>query len=1014
MDYKIVLDFDKKKYSVEPAIKLKKNERYIDKLLINVISSVPNLHYLKMKFKGFITLVEDTLVLIPKEENEYFNKFKIDGRFTKEVDNGFLSFELFDINNQSISISDNLNVDVDMSTFPIADCEDVNPAKKSHMDLIGRELPDQHPKQSVIGLEDDLKKLNNEDDKINIEIDKLKAEDIKIYEAIEKEKTERTEEDNKINNKLDKIENTTIPNLEKDLNDKITDETKERIRNDNLEIKAREDADNLEITTRTEEDTKLRKEIKNNSDEIDTIKTNINILDTENKKEIQLLKDKDILLTNEDVKLDVKIDKEIEDRKKAILDTNKKVDELELNTNINIKELDDKIELNKTDIIKLDNTKLEKTEIGKSVAPLGKDGFLPTSFLPAVALKTLEYFITIEARDKFNAKATDWCYVEGENSEVKKFFYYQNDDWLPVTSILEIKLEADFIKFNNTGTDLNSINVQNVIIELLDLIKNSNLDIEEVKKQVLELDKKINKEIQDRIDAIYDLENKINEDFDEERKKRKEDIDNLQSQIDLLNQLNTAIDGNITAFLEELAKKANQDYVETEIKDLNDKIDNETTRAKDKEKELEDKIDGIETTTTQNSQNIASLTGNLSNVNATLNAGFVKSVNTKTGEVVLTKTDVGLSNVDNTLDINKPLSSIQKKYVDDALKTLDISSLDLSSLNLENLNNNVKTIKVDDNIISPDANGQVDLTGQFANNDINAATSQEIIDNIDTHNEDELAHEKIQEIIPNKIKLDNFNIIEAQNKQFDLSSVVESASNDEKINTYIQIHNNNLNSHPSIVNDIQALKDEVDTNKPFYIMTIENSIEDFIKNDAQAKTIKHGNHVILKDASIYHFISKSTLLSTRVATDWYLIDNYIKTTQDIKINVVDNLNSLSKTDPLSANQGKVLNDKITNFLDFDNLTTKGGFIYSYKEITANDMPTTREELVSKITNRVFAQRDIMRYGADSYYVITSFDFPETTYISRMSYVKINGVWSAEIEYEENYEEVIFPLAFEEI
>ena len=183
MDYKIVLDFDNKEYSVEPAIKLKKNERYIDNLLIKVISSVPNIHYLKMKFKGFITLVEDTLVLIPKGENEYFVKFKIDGRFTKDVDNGFLSFELFDINNQSISISDKFDISVDMSTFPSSECEDTNPSKKSHLELLDRELPDQHPKQSIIGLEDDLTGLTDADDKINKEIINLKDR-LQIYWSI--------------------------------------------------------------------------------------------------------------------------------------------------------------------------------------------------------------------------------------------------------------------------------------------------------------------------------------------------------------------------------------------------------------------------------------------------------------------------------------------------------------------------------------------------------------------------------------------------------------------------------------------------------------------------------------------------------------------------------------------------------------------------------------------------------------------------------------------------------------
>ena len=40
--------------------------------------------------------------------------------------------------------------------------------------------------------------------------------------------------------------------------------------------------------------------------------------------------------------------------------------------------------------------------------------------------------------------------------------------------------------------------------------------------------------------------------------------------------------------------------------------------------------------------------------------GIVISVNGRTGEVILTKTDVGLSNVDNTSDVNKPLSTAAK------------------------------------------------------------------------------------------------------------------------------------------------------------------------------------------------------------------------------------------------------------------------------------------------------------------------------------------------------------------
>lgn len=42
----------------------------------------------------------------------------------------------------------------------------------------------------------------------------------------------------------------------------------------------------------------------------------------------------------------------------------------------------------------------------------------------------------------------------------------------------------------------------------------------------------------------------------------------------------------------------------------------------------------------------------------------VFTVNGKTGDVVLTKTDLGLGNVDNTSDANKPVSTLQKQYID--------------------------------------------------------------------------------------------------------------------------------------------------------------------------------------------------------------------------------------------------------------------------------------------------------------------------------------------------------------
>lgn len=52
-----------------------------------------------------------------------------------------------------------------------------------------------------------------------------------------------------------------------------------------------------------------------------------------------------------------------------------------------------------------------------------------------------------------------------------------------------------------------------------------------------------------------------------------------------------------------------------------------------------------------------------------VNPGLVVSVNSKTGDVVLNKSDIGLANVDNTSDANKPISSLQQTAIDAARDT---------------------------------------------------------------------------------------------------------------------------------------------------------------------------------------------------------------------------------------------------------------------------------------------------------------------------------------------------------
>lgn len=80
----------------------------------------------------------------------------------------------------------------------------------------------------------------------------------------------------------------------------------------------------------------------------------------------------------------------------------------------------------------------------------------------------------------------------------------------------------------------------------------------------------------------------------------------------------------------------------------------------------------------------------------TTEQGVVITVNGRTGEVVLTKTDVGLSNVDNTSDINKPISTAQQAALDNKAHRKKITTSEVDSFTLRagiyDLNGVSKTI----------------------------------------------------------------------------------------------------------------------------------------------------------------------------------------------------------------------------------------------------------------------------------------------------------------------------------
>lgn len=66
-------------------------------------------------------------------------------------------------------------------------------------------------------------------------------------------------------------------------------------------------------------------------------------------------------------------------------------------------------------------------------------------------------------------------------------------------------------------------------------------------------------------------------------------------------------------------------------------------------------------------------------------AGLVTSVNSQTGAVVLDKTDIGLSNVDNTSDANKPVSTAMQSALDDKADKITVGIVAPSSPSIGDL-----------------------------------------------------------------------------------------------------------------------------------------------------------------------------------------------------------------------------------------------------------------------------------------------------------------------------------------
>lgn len=136
-----------------------------------------------------------------------------------------------------------------------------------------------------------------------------------------------------------------------------------------------------------------------------------------------------------------------------------------------------------------------------------------------------------------------------------------------------------------------------------------------------------------------------------------------------------------------LALKADKSYVDSEIDavetTLNTKasttyVNNEITTVKNSvnlkadTSYVNNQLSNVERTTNKNQVNgYVGLNANKKIDPEYLpvmdTGGAVKSVNSKTGDVIINKSDVGLANVDNTSDLNKPISNATQNALNDML-----------------------------------------------------------------------------------------------------------------------------------------------------------------------------------------------------------------------------------------------------------------------------------------------------------------------------------------------------------
>ena len=182
----------------------------------------------------------------------------------------------------------------------------------------------------------------------------------------------------------------------------------------------------------------------------------------------------------------------------------------------------------------------------------------------------------------------------------------------------------------------------------------------------------------------------------------------------------------------------------------------------------------------------------------------VRSVNGKRGDVLLTKADFGLGNVDNTSDMDKPVSNPFKSYVDSEYQSKIKEKYDDMNSNLAPyqfhiignagfpITNNPHVVLLKNGIYH---NGELIYLDPATFVDPSV-----VADNINTHNEDRSAHTILMKLVDRNSSTYRA-IIQLEDKISDFLVTMTDQVRDV-IDAPLSAHNTNNNSHQALLDSI--------------------------------------------------------------------------------------------------------------------------------------------------------------------------------------------------------------------